>query len=365
MAIHDDNKTSVSVVIPAYNAATSIATALDSVLAQTFPDFEIPDCEIIVVNDGSEDTELLEQVLLPYSSHIRYIKQENQGPSAARNRGIVAARCQYVAFLDSDDFWLPQYLAVQLSFLRNDPSLRLVYSDSLLIRNGISLGRTFERESQVLPVTFDALLEERCTVSTSSTVALRQVLIEAGLFDEQLVRCEDFDLWLRMAFRGAPMTHHSQAHVCRTVSGSGLSANGYLMKRARIAVLDKINSSLPLSPAQRELLNKRRRLNEAMSQLDRVKQCMITGEFDKALEDACQAASVLPSWKLRLAVSGLRRAPHLLRAAYQVHKQVLSIRGRRSAASPASMTQASLPPTGTSRPGYTVPGLAALSAGRT
>src|SRR5262245_33441277 len=93
---------SVSVIIPAYNIAPFIAEALESVLAQTFTDYEI-----IVVNDGSPDTEELERVLAPYLSRIRYFKQENQGAGAARNAGLNVATGEYVAFLDGDDVWYP------------------------------------------------------------------------------------------------------------------------------------------------------------------------------------------------------------------------------------------------------------------
>src|SRR5579863_3220302 len=100
----NSSSVSVSVVIPAYNSAEYIAEALDSVVAQTFVDYEI-----IVVNDGSSDTGKLEKVLVPYLRLIRYIKQENNGPSAARNVAIRAACGKYVALLDSDDRWLPTH----------------------------------------------------------------------------------------------------------------------------------------------------------------------------------------------------------------------------------------------------------------
>src|ERR1044071_9453875 len=100
----------VSVIVPAYDVAEFIAEALDSVLAQTFDDYEI-----IVINDGSPDTKDLERALAPYLSRIVYIKQENRGVSAARNTGIKAARGSLIAFLDADDTWLPNYLEVQVA----------------------------------------------------------------------------------------------------------------------------------------------------------------------------------------------------------------------------------------------------------
>src|SRR6516164_8360493 len=92
----------VSVVIPAYNSSHFIAATVESVLSQTLSSFEI-----IIVNDGSPDTRELETALRPYSSQVRYFSQENRGPSAARNFAIGKAIGRYVAFLDSDDVWLP------------------------------------------------------------------------------------------------------------------------------------------------------------------------------------------------------------------------------------------------------------------
>src|SRR5215471_7095493 len=97
---------SVSVVMPAYLAADYIGVALESVFNQTFQDYEV-----IVVNDGSPDCDNLEKVLAPYQDRITYIKQSNGGCSSARNRGLSVARGHWVAFLDTDDYWEPEYLA--------------------------------------------------------------------------------------------------------------------------------------------------------------------------------------------------------------------------------------------------------------
>src|SRR5947209_6196529 len=114
----------VSVIIPAYRAVETISTALDSVLAQTYTDYEI-----IVINDGSPDTMEFEGVLSSYDKQINYIKQENKGPSGARNTGIRAARGNYIAFLDADDYWMESYLSEQISILSHDPGLDLIYTD--------------------------------------------------------------------------------------------------------------------------------------------------------------------------------------------------------------------------------------------
>jgi glycosyltransferase involved in cell wall biosynthesis len=328
----------ISVVIPAYNTASLIAICLDSVFAQTLRDFEV-----IVINDGSPDTDQLEKNLAPYSGHIRYLKQPNRGPSAARNLGIRESRGQYVAFLDSDDYWFLQHLEVQMKILQNDPQLGLVYGDSLLIRNGEIIGRTFDREEQILPVTFEALLTERCTVSTSTTVALRQALMEAGLFDESMNRSEDFDLWLRMAFRGTRMTHHREIHVGHTLSGSGLSSDGYLMTRARMDVLAKVRTQLPLSPSTLQVLDQHYREIEAGAHLHQLKEFIRTGQFESALDSARGAASIQPTWKLRLSISFLQYAPRLLRIYYSAHEKLLAVRNKARAARSARELKAALP----------------------
>src|SRR5882762_7560487 len=103
----------VSIIIPAYNVAPFIRETLASVFAQTFTDFEV-----IIINDGSPDSEEFELAIKPYRERIRYLKQENRGASAARNAGLRAAGGELIAFLDADDLWSPNYLAEQLKFMR-------------------------------------------------------------------------------------------------------------------------------------------------------------------------------------------------------------------------------------------------------
>src|SRR5688572_129688 len=117
----------VSVVIPAYNSAAFIAETLDSVFAQSFADYEV-----LLVNDGSPDTPALEAALAPYRDRITYLVQANTGPSGARNLAIRRARGEFIALLDSDDVWLPEYLAEQVRRLRDDPSIALIYSDGII-----------------------------------------------------------------------------------------------------------------------------------------------------------------------------------------------------------------------------------------
>jgi len=116
----------VSIIIPAYNTALYIGEALDSIFRQTFNDYEI-----IVVNDGSPDTPNLEAAIAKCGREIRYMKQENRGPAAARNLGIRHARGRFLAFLDGDDIWFPDFLATTLEFLEQNPSTDMVCADCM------------------------------------------------------------------------------------------------------------------------------------------------------------------------------------------------------------------------------------------
>src|SRR3954451_475135 len=121
----------VSVIIPAYKAVPFIRETLESVFAQTFERFEV-----IVVNDGSPDTIELEAVLAPFSTRIVYLEQENRGLSGARNSGLRFARGEYIALLDADDIWEPDYLEVQLGFLERDGQAVLVYPNAKIFGSG-------------------------------------------------------------------------------------------------------------------------------------------------------------------------------------------------------------------------------------
>src|SRR5579864_775617 len=216
----------VSVIIPAFNAADYIAAALESVLAQTFPDYEV-----ILVNDGSPDTQRLEQAIEPYASRIIYLTQENRGPSAARNLGIRHARGEWLALLDSDDAWLPHYLSEQLRFLQQDPSLDMVYCDAALEGEKYAEGKTFMQLCPSTgPVTFESLVTAQTQVITSGSVVRRLKVKAAGFFDEQMRYSEDHDLWLRIAHSGGQIAYQHQALLRRKVrpDSQGSSASDLL-----------------------------------------------------------------------------------------------------------------------------------------
>lgn len=184
----------VSVVIPTYNCARYIAAAVESVLCQT----RAPD-ELIVVDDGSTDD--TRRVLEPYRSRIRYLYQENRGEPAARNAGIRAASCEFVAFLDADDLWVSEKLALQMNYFDRHPECGLVYSDMQIFdRSGVVHASVKQWLGMQLPTgrVFPQLFKE--TLFGSGTVVCRKECFEkAGCFDETFTVGCDYEMWLRLA----------------------------------------------------------------------------------------------------------------------------------------------------------------------
>ena len=312
----------VSVVIPAYRCAPYVAQALDSVFGQSFSDYEI-----IVVNDGSPDTALLEAALAPYREKILYFKQATRGPSGARNTGILQARGKYIAFLDGDDYWCSDHLEKQVAVLQQSPAFDLAYCDTFLLKEGKGFGRVFSMEPQSPEVTFESLLTEDCVVSTSSAVASRAALMRAGLFDESFRRCEDFDMWLRMAFTGARITFHTEAQVYHRISPDSLSADRWSMKRDRIRVYQKIGSTLPVSEEQSQIIARMVAHTEAQCDVEQLKDALEKGDYSRAVDAANRAGSRRSNWKLKASLFGLRVAPRLFRLLHLGRSLLLSRQG--------------------------------------
>ncbi len=200
----------ISAVIPAYNSEAFIRRAIDSVLAQT-----LPPCEIIVVDDGSTDG--TRQAVQPYGNRIRYIRQNNQGASAARNTGIQAASGEWIAFLDADDEWLPDRLALQSRLLEQYPVLNWVTGNFYRCRCRRGHRRTPDlpghRRDALLrllngrPV-FDSYFsahQHSAMGCTDTMLIRREILLKAGLFLAGQKRINDVDLWLRIAYLRQPL----------------------------------------------------------------------------------------------------------------------------------------------------------------
>ncbi|WP_320008921.1 glycosyltransferase [Maridesulfovibrio sp.] len=178
----------MSVIIPTYNRAELICRAVDSVLGQTFVDFEC-----LVIDDGSTDG-TVEKLAKYDDSRIKPLWQENSGVSAARNFGIDESRGQFIALLDSDDEWVPEKLLKQIQFME-EGGFEISQTDEIWVRKGKRVNQCKKHEKP------EGMFFERslamCMISPSCVIFSRKFWDEIGPFDEKLPACEDYDLWLR------------------------------------------------------------------------------------------------------------------------------------------------------------------------
>lgn len=201
--VSDMNVPLVSVIMPCYNNANYVAAALESVLSQDYPNFEV-----IVVDDGSTDNSVA--VLETFNDKITVVKQANQGPAAARNNGLKMAKGKYVAFNDSDDFWLPGKLSAQVSYLEKNPEIGLCYCQWAIWDNEVpfkEISARFSASKQTLETDPDytgwlylKLLKDSI-IHTITAVIRRTVLDDVGFFNAKYRIGEDHDLWLRISHK--------------------------------------------------------------------------------------------------------------------------------------------------------------------
>lgn len=232
----------VSVIIPTYNRAAWVGEAIASVLEQTYPALEL-----IVVDDGSDDP--TQEVVAAFGERLRYLRQRQAGVSAARNRGVAASQGSLVAFLDSDDLWLPGKVAAQVALFQAQPEIQACYTDEIWIRHGVRVnprqihqkhsGWVFE---QALPL---------CIISPSAIMMRRTLWDRLGGFDEQLPACEDYDLWLRMTLTTPVWLLPERLMVKRGGHADQLSRRVPVLDQYRITALEKILAA-PLTVVQRQ-----------------------------------------------------------------------------------------------------------------
>lgn len=242
----------VSVILPVYNVEKFVAEAINSVLAQTYTNFEA-----LIVDDGSTDRsiEICQQFTDP---RIKIIRQKNRGLSGARNTGIRHAEGEYLAFLDSDDAWLPEKLEKHVAHLESSPAVGVSFSRSAFIDQegkslGLSLMTEFDEEISLRQMLC------RCPVGNGSTVVIRKEVFEDicfqdnlhgttenFYFDEGFRRSEDFECWLRIAittnwkFEGIP-----EALTLYRVNLSSLSADLLKQLESWEQVIEKTRSYAP------------------------------------------------------------------------------------------------------------------------
>lgn len=237
----------ISVVIPTRNRRAMLREALASVAAQRGASFEV-----IVVDDGSTDgtwQDFSGYDLAAQSGILRAVRTAHRGPAAARNRGLAMARGALIAFLDSDDLWMPEKLACQSLFMRNNPDCLISQTGERWLRDGrrVNPGRRHRKRSG--DIFADALCT--CLISPSAAILRRELLDEVGGFDEDMAACEDYDLWLRILARHEVGLLDEPLVVRRAGHPGQLSASVVALDRFRILALAKLLSDGSLDAAKR------------------------------------------------------------------------------------------------------------------
>ena len=232
----------ISVIVPTFNRAHTLARALDSVLAQTYQAKEI-----IVIDDASSDNTT--ELLLNYPDIKLLNFDTNLGVSAARNAGIARSKSDWVAFLDSDDEWLPQKLQRQVDIANTDSNMLIFHTDEIWVRNGKRVNPMNKHAKPDGSVYEESL--PLCCVSPSSILLKREVLGKCGVFDETLPACEDYDLWLRLFSRYPVKLIDEQLLIKYGGHGDQLSHQFWGMDRFRVRALCKILESGVLNEKQR------------------------------------------------------------------------------------------------------------------
>lgn len=302
----------VSVIIPAYNIAEFVAETLDSVLAQTFTDYEV-----ILINDGSPDTAEFERALKPYLEKIIYVRQENAGAGAARNAAIAKARGELLAFLDGDDLWLPDFLASQIEFLEEN-NLDLVYSDALLFGGTVYDGRTYMQDAPSEgEANFESLLDLRCNVITSGVVARRHSVVNAGMFERERVRAHDFVLWLKMARQSAKIGYQRKVLLKYRVRLDSLSGDSVQRLERERDVYNRVSEQIELDEAHKKIVSRHLARINADLEIERGKSYLLEENFAAARSAFEKANEYRRSNRLRVIIGLINIAPRLILKIYQ------------------------------------------------
>ncbi len=230
----------VTVVIPAYNRADLICETVDSVLAQTYQDFEI-----VIVDDGSTDDTTA--VLAPYLKHnVRVIYQDNQGEGSARNSGILAAKGEYIAFVDSDDLWMPTKLERQMAIFANRPQLAWVYTDAYAFDSDSKqeLYILGEKNPQYEGAIAHQLLLHNF-IASPTPIVRRSVFDEVGVFNHNPIAA-DWDMWLRIAAK-YPIGRIAEVLAGYRVHSNAISQNSdpLLAHKYRIDTIERSVTNAP------------------------------------------------------------------------------------------------------------------------
>lgn len=221
-----------TVVIPLYNKESSIKNTLESVLNQQYGDFEV-----VIVNDGSTD-ESLTVVEQFQDSRIRIFDQDNQGVSAARNRGIREAKFEWIAFLDADDFWLENHLLTISLMMKKYPDEKVFVTSFQYSNRVYSNRRTIQNGTYLIENFFKEYFPFRDLICTITTVVQKKALLEIGGYDIRLSLGEDMDLWARLGKAFSMVKSEAITAIYRVDAENRSDTGRYAMEKSFLGFLD-------------------------------------------------------------------------------------------------------------------------------
>ena len=234
----------ISVIIPTFNRRKTLRRAIESVRNQSLSPYEI-----LIIDDGSNDG--TKEWVKESFQDIKYIYQNNQGVSSARNKGIKYAYGDWIAFLDSDDEWLPSKLYEQVKAIGSNPEIKFFHTNEIWIRNGVRVNQ-MKKHKKHGGYIFEKCLDI-CRVSPSSVLIKKEIFDDIGTFDESLRVCEDYDLWLRITSK-YPVVFLDISLIYKYGGHAGqLSKVNDGIESYRIQSLEKIIKSGVLSTEQKLL----------------------------------------------------------------------------------------------------------------
>lgn len=296
----------VSVVITAYNVSEFIGEAVDSVRSQTYDRIEI-----ILVNDGSTDEPELNRALAPHFDDIIYIKQENAGAGAARNAAIEASRGRLIAFLDGDDSWLPEYLESQIDFLESS-GLDAIYCDAEMTDNPLNKGLTYMHLNPAdAEVTVESLIRFESSPILSGTIVKRETFDRCGVFDEDIRRGQDFDLWLRMALYGAAIGYQTKVLLKHRYRLNSLSGSNIQGAQRTVDILERVEAKYEFNEGENRALEETLRDAKSRLSLEVGKSHLVKANYSAAIESFRDANRHVPSFRNSIIVWFLRLSPGL------------------------------------------------------
>jgi len=301
----------VSIIMPTYNVTRYIGTALDSLVAQTFQDFEI-----VVVNDSCPDTPALERVLERYPK-IHYIKQENTGVAGARNTAVREAKAPLVLNLDPDDWLEPECVESQVRFLQDHPELDVNYINPVY-RGGALDGKSWmDIYPSVGEVSFLSVMTGATPPANPGSIIRKETLLRAGLYDTDLRSWEDFGMWLRILKAGGRITYSDAKLANYRIRPGSLTGELRYMEDA-VRVLDNIEASLELTDEEHEALRRRKSAAQLDRERLRAKSSLERRDWSNARKSFEYCLQRRPTAKLRLIVACLKWCPWLMGGATRI-----------------------------------------------